>query len=296
MLPQNTIIWFNGEYKYLKDSSVSLLTHGLHYGTSVFEGIRAYSTENGTAIFCLEEHIERLLYSAESLYINLEFSREEIMEACREVLRKNNLESAYIRPLIFFGDENMGLNPLNCTPQIAIIAWEWGKYLGDEVQVKISSIKRISEHTSTVDAKIGGHYINSIYATLEAKQLGFDEALLLDHDNNIAEGPGENIFFIKSNTLYTPKLGKILKGITREKIISVAKELDYQVVERNISPHEIDAFDSAFFTGTAAEITPISQISGIKYDTSKVKDIEKKFFEIVEGREKKFDKWLSYLY
>ncbi|MCA9459353.1 MAG: branched-chain amino acid transaminase [Nanoarchaeota archaeon] len=294
MLKENTQVWLNGNLIDYKDAKIGILTHSLHYGSSVFEGIRAYKTDNGPAIFRLKEHIERLFYSAECLFMKIPFSKEELIEATKKVINTNNLKSAYVRPIVYYGDESMGLNPSSNKVHVAIIAWEWGKYLHDTVRVKFSSIKRISEQTTKVDAKIGGHYINSILATLEAKKLGFDEALLLDHEGNIAEGPGENIFFIKDKTLYTPQLGKILKGITRDSIIQIAKDLDYEVIERRISPYEISAFDSAFFLGTAAEVTPISEISGTKFNVKKVNEIKNKFFEIVAGKDKAYDFWLSY--
>jgi branched-chain amino acid aminotransferase len=292
MLDKNTIVWFDGEFRKLGDTNVSILTHSLHYGSSIFEGIRAYETKDGPAIFRLKEHIERLFYSAKSLFMDLNYSVEDLMNACSEIVKKNNLKSAYIRPIVFYGDESMGLNPTNNKVHIAIIAWEWGKYLHENVKVMISSFKRISENTTIVDAKIGGHYINSIFATIEAKQKGFDEALLLDHDNFIAEGPGENIFFIKGNEVYTPSTGKILKGITRNSVMTILENLDYNIYERKIKPEEIKNFESAFFTGTAAEITPISSINDTKFDISKVEPIQQKFFKIVKGEDKNYNDWL----
>lgn len=294
MLREDAKIWFNGKIIDYKDAKISILTHSLHYGSSVFEGIRAYETQNGPAIFRLDEHVDRLIYSAKELFMDIPYSKEEIINAIKEVITINNLNSAYIRPIVFYGDESMGLNPINNEVHIAIIAWEWGKYLADDVKVKFSSIKRISELTTTVDAKIGGHYVNSIFATLEAKRLGYDEALLLDHNNYIAEGPGENIFFVKNNILTTPILGKILKGITRDSIIKIAKSLGYEVIERNILPQEINSFDGAFFTGTAAEITPISEISGTSFDVETAKDIRDKFFETIHAGNDEFQEWLTF--
>lgn len=293
MIKEDSIIWYNGQLLQEKDCRISILTHSLHYGSSVFEGIRAYEDINGNSkIFRLEEHIDRLFYSAKCLFMEIDFTKEEVMNACKKVLEENKLKSAYLRPIIFYGNESMGLNPSNNKAHIAIIAWEWGKYLKDGVKVKISSIKRISEHSLTVDAKVGGHYVNSIYATTEAKNLGYDEGLLLDHDGNIAEGPGENIFFVKDKMLFTPKLGKILKGITRDAIIEIAKDLDYTIIERNITPFEINSFDGAFFVGTAAEVTAIKEISGIMYDLNCGKDIKDKFFEVVAGKDEKYKNWL----
>jgi branched-chain amino acid aminotransferase len=261
----------------------------------VFEGIRAYETQKGPAIFRLEEHVDRLIYSAKKLFMDIPFSKDEIINAIKDVIKINNLKSAYIRPIVFYGDDSMGLNPLNNDIHIAIIAWEWGKYLADEVRVKFSSIKRISELTTAVDAKISGHYINSIFATLEAKRLGYDEALLLDHNGYIAEGPGENIFFVKNNIITTPLLGKILKGITRDSVLKIAENLGYEIVERNILPEEINSFNGAFFTGTAAEITPISEISGTQFDLESAKDIREKFFETIHAGNEEFQYWLTFI-
>jgi len=292
---QGLKIWLNGYLLPQEDANVSLLTHSLHYGSAVFEGIRAYSTKHGPAIFRLEEHIERLFYSAEAMYMDIPYSIEEIMEACREVIRANNLESAYIRPIIYFGDENMGLNPMANEVNVAIIAWEWGAYLPSDVKVKFSSYRRISDMTSVVDAKISGHYVNSILATLEAKKMGYDEALLLDHQGNIAEGPGENIFFINDDTIYTPYLGKILPGITRDSLIQAVRDLGYRVVERNIIPEEISSFEEAFFTGTAAEVAPISQIGTISFSQGKAESIQKYFLDIVKGEYEEFYEWLDFV-
>ncbi len=293
MLDENTIIWINGEFKRLGDSKVGILTHGLHYGSSVFEGIRAYKTVEGTKIFRHKEHIERLFYSARALHMEMEYTVEEIMQICHDVIKKNGLESCYIRPIVYYGDESMGLNPSKNEVHVAVIAWSWGQYLADNVRVKISSIRRISDQTTVVDAKIGGHYTNSIMATLEAKKLGYDEALLLDHDGNIAEGSAANIFFVKGKILYTPQAGKILSGITRRSILEIAKDISYEVVERKITPFELDAFDGAFFCGTAVEVCPIAEISGVKYDTSLGLDIRDKFTEVVSGKDKKYLGWLD---
>lgn len=294
MLDANTKVWFDGKIVELGSSKVGLLTHAMHYGSSAFEGIRAYETSKGAAIFRLREHIERLMYSSKAILMNVDFSVEEIMQGCRDVMNENGLKSAYIRPIVFFDDSSMGLNPAKNKVHVAIIAWSWGKYLADTVRVKISSIRRISELTTIVDAKIGGHYVNSILAGTEAKRMGYDEALLLDHEGNVAEGPGENVFFVKGKVLYTPKAGRILKGITRASVMQIGKDLGYDVVERDINPHELDSFDGAFFTGTAAEVTPIREISGILFDVSVGADVKDKFFEIIAGRDLKYEQWLDY--
>lgn len=296
MLQETTKVWLDGKLIDFKDANVSILTHSLHYGSSVFEGIRAYEMQNKeSSIFRLKEHIERLFYSAEVLSQQIEYSREEIMQACYEVLKVNKLTSAYLRPLVFYDDSSMGLDYTNNKTRVAIIAWEWGKYLKEVVRARIVSVRRISEKSLVPDAKVGGHYINSTLATLEAKQFGFDEAILLDHDGFIAEGPGENLFFVNSHTktLYTPKLGKILAGITRASIIQIAKDLGYRVVERNIDVNELTTFQGVFMCGTAAEFTPLSCIGDINYDENVCLDIKDVFNRTLRAEEEKYKHWNS---
>ncbi len=298
MFDKNLIVFLDGEYKKLSETSIAPTTHSLHYGTAVFEGIRAYQTEKGTAIFRLSEHIERLFYSAKVMQMDITFSPKEVENICVEILRKNKLKSAYIRPLVFYDENSLGITTKENKTRLLILAWEWGKYLANSVTVKISPYRRISEKSTVADAKISGHYANSFLATMDAKKDGFDEALLLDHNEAIAEGPGENIFFIKEKKLYTPTNGKILPGITRDSVLRLAKEdLNYKVREKEIFPEDLDLFEGAFFTGTAAEITPIEKIQfGTKefvFDTEKGKDIKELFFRVVTGREKSKLKWLT---
>ena len=296
MLQENTKVWLDGKLVDFKDANVSILTHSLHYGSSVFEGIRAYETQDKKAsIFRLQEHIDRLFYSADVLSQKIQHSKEEIMQACHDVLKANNLTSAYLRPLVFYDDSSMGLDYTNNKTRVAIIAWEWGKYLKEVVRARIVSVRRISEKSLIPDAKVGGHYINSTLATLEAKQFGFDEAILLDHDGFIAEGPGENLFFVNTHTktLYTPKLGKILAGITRASIIDIAEYLGYKVVERNIDVNELSTFQGVFMCGTAAEFTPLSCIGDIIYDENICLDIKDMFNRVLRGEEEKFKHWNS---
>ena len=298
MFDKNLIVFLDGEYKKLSETSISPTTHSLHYGTAVFEGIRAYQTEKGTAIFRLSEHIERLFYSAKVMQMDITFSLKEVENICVEILRKNKLKSAYIRPLVFYDENSLGITTKENKTRLLILAWEWGKYLANSVTVKISPYRRISEKSTVADAKISGHYANSFLATMDAKKGGFDEALLLDHNEAIAEGPGENIFFIKEKKLYTPTSGKILPGITRDSVLKLAKEdLNYKVQEKEIFPKDLDLFEGAFFTGTAAEITPIEKIQfGAKefvFDAEKGKDIKELFFRVVAGREKSKLKWLT---
>lgn len=261
MIDKNLIAYTNGKYKKLSDIVVSPMTHTLHYGTGVFEGIRSYETKKGIGIRKLPEHISRLFNSSSKLFMKIKENEEEVQEICKELLRKNNLKSAYIRPLVFLDDSSVGMQVGKNETQIFIVAFPWEKYLSDTVRVKISSIRRISEQTTAHDAKICGHYINSFMATGEAKNTNFDEPLLLDRNGAVAEGAVANVFFIKNNELITPKKDKIFPGLVRSSVLEIAKELDYNVVEKDIFPEEIEEFEGAFFTGTASEITIISEIT-----------------------------------
>lgn len=294
MLPETTKVWLDGQLVDLKDANVGILTHSLHYGSSVFEGIRSYTTDdNKASIFRLQEHVDRLFYSANILSQKIPFSKEEIMQACHDVLKANDLTSAYLRPIVFYDDSSMGLDYSKNGVRVAIIAWKWAKFLEDGVRARIVSIRRISEKSLIPDAKVGGHYINSTLATLEAKRFGYDEAILLDHDGYIAEGPGENLFFVHKKTIFTPKLGKILAGITRDCMIQIAKDLGYEVIERNIDPNELDTFDGVFMCGTAAEFTPLQCIAEHKYDVNICSDIKEKFYAIVKAQDSNYSNWNS---
>ncbi len=301
MFDHNLQIWLNGELKTLADSSVSPLSHTLHYGSGAFEGIRAYETTDGkTQIFRLDEHIDRLFYSAEAIHLTIPYTKEELITASEEVLQANNLQSAYIRPLVYFNDKTLGVNPDGNDTQVLIAAWSWGQYLADAVSAEVSDYRRISEKSTICDAKVSGHYVNSILATSIAKKNGYLEAILLDHNDHIAEGPGENIFFIKDNELHTPKLGKILAGITRDAIITMAPDLGYKVIERDISLSELKDFDSAFFTGTAAEVSPIDKIDQAgqnlqTFDLKPANELKAYFFDIVYGQNDKYRDWLHFV-
>ena len=294
MLKNNHKVWLDGKIVDFKDANVSILTHSLHYGSSVFEGIRSYEAKNKKAsIFRLKEHIERLFNSGRSLSMKIPYSKKQIEDACHRVLELNNLKSAYIRPIIFYDESSVGLDYTNNKVRVSIIAFAWGKYLKKEVKATIVSTKRISEYSLDIEAKVGGHYVNSTLATLEAKQKGFDEAILMDHSGYIAEGPGENLFFILGKNLYTPKIGKILNGITRQSIIEIGKNLGYNVIEKNINPYELSDFKGAFMCGTAAEFTPIKQINNVKFDTKVGADIKKEFEKILRAGVKKYLDWNS---
>jgi branched-chain amino acid aminotransferase len=261
---ENTIVFFNGEWLKSKDLVVSPYAQAMHYGSGVFEGIRAYETPDGTRIFKSKEHYERLLFSANKMHLKVNYNEEQFTQLTYQLLEKNNLSNAYIRPLIFAGT-NMSLTPTD-EVHILLCAWEWGKYLGTNLlNVMTSSYQRPNPKSCHVDAKVTGHYVNSILATTEAKNNGFDEALLLDANGYVAEGPGANFFFEQNEVLYTSPIGNILPGITRATIFELCKELGFKIVEKYFTPEEIRGADSAFFTGTAAEVAGIKSIDNIPF-------------------------------
>lgn len=289
-------IWQNGKLIAFDDANTHVLTHTLHYGTGVFEGIRFYQTPNGPAIFKLNEHLDRLAYSAKVIGLDMPFSKEELIQACKDVIIKNNLVSGYIRPLVYFGYGKMGLIPDPKDTKVLVAAWSWGKYLSDNpIRVTISDTRRIHPKTTDVKAKICGVYQNSVLAGQAAKKAGFDEALLLDTDGLVAEGPGENFFLLKNNALFTPKLGTILPGITRATILQLAKDKGMDVVEKDVTPDELVEYDCAFYTGTAAEVTIIKSIDDIQYtDFSKAEMLKELYHDVVTGKAHEYKDWLSY--
>jgi len=292
-------IWLNGSLQKWEEAKVHVLTHSLHYGAGVFEGIRAYKTERGAAIFRLQEHVDRLFYSARSLKMEVPYTESELFDAIVETVSKNKLGQGYIRPLIFLGYGKMGLNPIGCPVEACIACWPWGSYLPhDSVDIKISSYIRIHPKSTISDAKICGHYVNSIFAVLDLEGTDYHEALLLDFEGNIAEGPGENFFIVKDGKLKTPPLGNILAGITRNTVIELATEKGLEISEETISPETAFAADEAFFTGTAAEITPINSIDGKVIGKGGVGDITKEILEsyekLVRGKLAQYEKYLTY--
>lgn len=293
-------IWHNGTFTPWEDAKVHVLTHALHYGDSVFEGIRAYKTSRGAAVFRLPEHLERLHYSANVIGIKIPYSVEQLTKATTELLKRCNLEQGYIRPLAFNGYGVMGLNPKGSPVEVIIACWPWGKYLPHEtVDIKSSKYIRIHPRSTVPDAKIGGHYVNSILAVQELQGTKYHEALFLDLDGNIAEGPGENFFVIKDGTVYTPPLGTILAGITRETIIQFAKHHKIPLVERPISLKEAFTCDEAFFTGTAAEVSPIRSIDDNVIGNGDVGPISRKikdgYQRIVQGEDPDFARFLTHV-
>jgi branched-chain amino acid aminotransferase len=295
-------IWKDGALLDWRDAKIHVLTHSLHYGMAVFEGVRAYRTKDGSAVFRLQEHTKRLLNSAKIFQMQVPFDMQTLIDAQLEVLRVNKLESAYVRPLIWIGSEKMGISAKSNTVHVAIAAWPWGAYLGEDginkgIRVKTSSFSRHHVNVSMVRAKASGYYINSILANQEALTDGYDEALLLDTDGYVSEGSGENVFIVKNGKLYTPDLASCLDGITRDAVVTIARDLGFEVSEKRITRDEMYCCDEAFFTGTAAEITPIRELDNRAIGDGKRGPITAKiqalFFEIVEGKQDKYKHWLT---
>lgn len=292
-------IWLDGKIIFYKKAGVPLLTHGFHYGDSAFEGIRFYKTEKGPAIFRLDDHLKRL--SRSMLLMTgqkIPFSESEIKKAIVQLIKKNKIKNGYIRPLAFLG-ERIGLKIQGLKIHLLIIAMPWGKYFQKKsISVKITKLKRLHPETFLPEAKISGYYINSLLANQEAARAGFDEALLLDCDNNVAEGSAENIFMVKNKKLYTPKEGCILPGITRDTIIKIAEELKLKVYKKDIDPAFLLSADEVFFTGTAAEITPITKINNKKIKGGKIgpitKLLQRQYADITLGKNTKWKKWLTF--
>lgn len=300
-----TKVWFDGEFVEWKDANISVLSHVVHYGTSVFEGIRAYSNEKGVAVYRLKEHVKRLFDSAKVYKMEIPFTQEEIAEAILETVRINNLEGCYIRPIVFRGYGELGVNPLGCPVNVVIAAWEWGSYLGEEgmengVDIGVSSWRKPAPDTFPTLAKCGANYMNSQLAKLEALDNGFDEAIMLDYEGHVSEGSGENIFLVEGETLYTPAMSSSnLKGITRDSVMNIARDLGYEVIEETISRERLYFADEVFFTGTAAEVTPIRSIDhrtiGIGKRGPISEKLQKTFFDIVEAKVEDKYGWLNYI-
>lgn len=302
MADRDGVIWFDGELVPWRDAKIHVLTHTLHYGMGVFEGVRAYKTNDGTSIFRLEGHTDRLFRSAKILNMPMPFDKTTLNEAQRLVVRKNKLESAYIRPVCFYGSEGMGLRADNLTVHVAIAAWEWGTYLGAEnmergIRIKTSSFTRHHVNAAMCKAKANGNYINSMLALHEALACGYDEALLLDTEGYVAEGSGENVFIVNNGTLYTPDVTSILEGITRSTVITLADELGIAVHEKRITRDEVYVADEAFFTGTAAEVTPIRELDERPIGSGRRGPVTEKlqslYFDQVQGRRTEHADWLT---
>lgn len=297
-------IWLDGEWVDWREAKVHVLTHTFHYGAGVFEGLRAYHTDRGPAVFKLAEHTDRLYRSAHILGMQIPHSKDELNKAQAEALVKNNLDSAYIRTMCFYGSEGMGLRADNLKVHTMIAAWEWGAYLGDEnlekgIRIRTSSYTRNHVNSTMCKAKANGNYINSILALQEALSSGYDEALLLDHEGYAAEGSGENLFIVRHGKLYTPELTSALEGITRDTIITIAGEIGLEVVEKRITRDEIYICDEAFFTGSAAEVTPIRELDDRVIGNGSrgpvTEQLQSLYFDYVQGRRDDHAEWLTFV-
>ena len=302
MLQPSEKIWMDGKFVNWADASVHVLTHSLHYGLAAFEGIRCYKGRNGSAIFRLPEHVDRLFGSAHIAMMQIPYEKKQVTDAIVETVRVNRLEACYIRPLVYIGYGAMGLYPGENPIRMAIAAWPWGTYLGDEaltngIRAKVSSFTRHHVNVAMTRAKISGYYVNSILAKREVKADGYDEAILLDADGYVSEGSGENIFIVRKGQLKTTPLTSILEGITRNSVIQLARERGIPVVEERFTRDAMYLADEVFLTGTAAEIAPVREIDGRRIGTGKpgpvTMDLQKTFFEIVRGEDPSHESWLT---
>jgi branched-chain amino acid aminotransferase len=293
----------NGEFVAWEDAKVHVLTHAMHYGTGVFEGIRAYDTEIGTAIFRHDDHLARLENSSKLYYMDLPYTRQALREATHELIARNGFRSCYIRPLVYRGHGPMGLNPLDNPVEVSIAVWEWGAYLGDEAKVsgvraRTSSWRRISPDSLIPHAKASGQYLNSVLAKVEAEKSGYEEAILLDDHGRVCEGTGENVFVVKDGVIVTPpQTASILDGINRKSVIEIARDLGYTVIERDVARAELPLADEVFLTGTAAELTPMRSIDDIDVGDGKpgevTRAVQKVFEDALHGRAERYREWLD---
>jgi len=296
-------IWMDGEFVDWREAKVHVLTHTLHYGVGVFEGVRAYATDQGPAVFRLDRHTERLMQSAKIMGMTIPFSVGEINAAQCEVIRKNKLNEAYLRPMAYYGSEAMGLHAKGLKVHLSIATWEWGTYLGDEalengIRVKTSSFNRHYVNSAMAKAKTNGNYTNSIMALQEAENAGYDEALMLDTNGYVAEGSGENIFVVRRGKVYTPSLTSALEGITRDSIVELLEsDMGVEVIEKQITRDEVYTADEAFFTGTAAEVTPINSLDDRVIGSGKrgelTREVQSRYFDVVNGKNKDRLDWLT---
>ena len=300
---QADLIWMNGDFVAWEDAKVHVLTHGLHYGTGVFEGVRCYDTEIGPAVFRHQEHVDRLFKSASLYYMDLPFTQEQIRQATLDLIARNNMRSCYIRPLVYRGYGTMGLFPLDAPVDVSIAVWEWGAYLGEEgktngVRAKVSSWRRLSPQSLIPAAKASGQYLNSVLAKIESHKAGYEEGILLDEHGHVCEGTGENIFVVRDGTIYTPpSTSSILDGISRKTAVQLAGDLGVDVVERHISRAELYLADEIFLTGTAAELVPVREVDDHKVGTGQpgevTRAVQGKFEDVLHGRDERYREWLD---
>lgn len=297
-------IWFNGNLVDWRNAQTHVLTHTLHYGMGVFEGVRAYETSKGAAIFRLQDHTKRLFNSAKITGMHLPYTQEQINQAHIEVVKANKLSSCYFRPMAFYGSNKLGVAPDQNDVQVIVAAWPWGAYLGEEgmqrgIRVQISSFTRHHPNITMIKAKANGNYMNSIMANTEATRNGYDEAIMLDANGFVAEGSGENVFIINDGKLYTPALDAALDGITRRTVMAIAADMQLRVTEKRITRDEVYCADEVFFTGTAAEVTPIREVDGRTIGCGArgplTTEIQQRYFDIVHGKNAKYESWLTYI-
>ena len=302
MADRDGVIWHDGELVDWRDAQTHVLTHTLHYGMGVFEGVRAYATDEGPAIFRLQDHTRRLFNSAHILGMRATFDQDTLNEAQRAAVRENGLASAYIRPMLYYGAEGMGLRADNLNVHAIVAAWDWGAYLGEEnmthgIRIKVSSFTRHHVNITMCRAKANGNYMNSMLALQEALRDGYDEALLLDAEGYVMEGSGENVFIVRDGVIYTPDLTSALDGITRKTVMTLAAEMGLQVIEKRITRDEVYIADEAFFTGTAAEVTPIREVDGRSIGRGTrgpiTESLQTKYFDVVHGRSPEHQHWLT---
>ena len=298
------VIWMDGEMIPWRDATTHVLTHTLHYGMGVFEGVRAYRAEGGTAIFRLREHTQRLFHSAHILRMKIPFDQQTLIDAQVDSIRQNKLEAGYLRPMAFYGSEGMGIRADNLKVHVIVASWEWGTYLGEEslrsgIRVRVSSYTRHHVNVAMCRAKANGHYINSMLALQEAIDTGYDEALLLDTNGFVMEGSGENLFIVRDNVIYTPDLTSALDGITRNTVMKIIADEGLELVEKQITRDEVYICDEAFFTGTAAEVTPVRELDNRQIGSGTrgpvTERIQSRFFNAVHGRIPEYEDWLTYV-
>lgn len=304
MADRDGLIWYNNKLVDWRDAQTHVLTHTLHYGMGVFEGVRAYETAKGPAIFRLQDHTNRFFNSAHIVRMKLPFDKDIINQAHIDVVKANKFQSCYFRPMAFYGSEKLGVAPAVNDVNVIVAAWAWGAYLGEEgmqkgIRIKTSSFTRHHVNITMCKAKANGNYLNSIMANTEATSDGYDEALLLDASGYVAEGSGENIFIVRNGKLYTPDATVALEGITRDTVMTIARDMGLEVIEKRITRDEVYCADEAFFTGTAAEVTPIRELDQRQLGQGSrgpiTEEIQQRFFNIVNGKDAKYDHWLTYV-
>lgn len=304
MADRDGFIWMNGQLVDWRSAQTHVLTHTLHYGMGVFEGVRAYETPNGTAVFRLNDHTRRFFNSAKIVGMHIPATHEQINQAHFDVVKANQLKSCYFRPMAFYGSGKLGVAPMQDDVNVIVAAWGWGAYLGEEgmkkgIRVKISTFTRHHPNITMCKAKANGNYMNSIMANTEATREGYDEAVLLDAQGYVAEGSGENIFMVRNGKLYTPDLTVALEGITRDTVMTIARDMGLEIIEKRLTRDELYIADEVFFTGTAAEVTPIREVDGRTIGQGCrgciTEEIQSRFFDIVQGKNDKYAHWLSYI-